>query len=112
MEKLHRLGLIYVTLEEIYTCGSATATYLQRHVLPGIADPAKRNVYLIGQESMEQELDAVGIKYTGGTDPADMRILAPRDFSDINPDPSIGVVCYTFDIAITCVGTIFSARAE
>lgn len=112
--------MVDVTLDEITSSGSATATYLKETVLPGISDPSKRGVFLseivlrfarsgnadlcdrypVGQKSMELELEAAGISYTGGTDPANDVVLPPRDFSHIVPDPSIGVVCYSFDINI------------
>ncbi|GAA5989583.1 hypothetical protein JCM10908_000543 [Rhodotorula pacifica] len=89
-----------VELEEIYTSGSAAAEYVRAVVLPSINDESKRNIYLIGQKAMEDELEAEGLAWTGGTDPSDDVLLPPQDFSSIHADPSIGVVLYSFQMRI------------
>lgn len=95
LDKFHRLGLTHVSLDEIFSCGSASASYLQEVVLPNL--PAnQQGIYLIGQESLEHELAEKGLRWTGGTDPEDDVLLPPQDFSSITPDPSIGVVLYGF----------------
>ncbi|GAA5911293.1 uncharacterized protein JCM6883_001970 [Sporobolomyces salmoneus] len=92
---------IDVKLEEIFTCGSATAEYLRDEVLPRREKEGKpTGVYLIGQEAMEEEFESCGLKWTGGTDPEDDVLLPPQDFSSITPDPSIGVVVYGFQMRI------------
>ncbi|BGP07982.1 4-nitrophenylphosphatase [Rhodotorula toruloides] len=98
-EKFAGFG-IDVSIDEIFTCGSATAEYLRANVLPSIPDEAKRNVYLIGQKAMEEEFESEGLKWKGGTDPEDDVLLEPQDFTPIKPDPSIGVVCYAFQMRI------------
>ena len=64
---MRRLGLDDVKLDDIFTCGSASASYVRDDVLPSIQDPYKKGIYLVGQASMEQELREVGLKWTGGT---------------------------------------------
>ncbi|GJN89294.1 hypothetical protein Rhopal_002274-T1 [Rhodotorula paludigena] len=91
---------IKVSIDEVFTCGSATAEYLRSTVLPSIKDPSKRGIYLIGQKAMEDEFEAEGLKWKGGTDPEDDVLLPPQDFSSIQPDPSIGVVAYSFQMRI------------
>ncbi|BGP16104.1 hypothetical protein JCM10213v2_004098 [Rhodosporidiobolus nylandii] len=91
---------IQVDLEEIFTCGSATANYVKEVVLPSIEDGTKRSIYLIGQKAMEEELEQEGLEWTGGTDPEDDVLLPPQDFSSITPDPSIGIVIYAFQMRI------------
>ncbi|GAA6027183.1 hypothetical protein JCM8097_002463 [Rhodosporidiobolus ruineniae] len=91
---------IPVSIDEIYTCGSATANYVKEVVLPGIEDESKRGIYLIGQKSMEEELREEGLEWSGGTDPEDDVLLDPQDFSSILPDPSIGIVIYAFQMRI------------
>lgn len=87
-------------LEEIFTSGSAAAEYVKATVLPSIEDESKRNIYLIGQKAVEDELAEQGLTWTGGTDPEDDVLLPPQDFSSIHPDPSIGVVLYSFQMRI------------
>ncbi|GAA5978713.1 hypothetical protein JCM11641_006151 [Rhodosporidiobolus odoratus] len=99
VDKLQGFG-IPVSIDEIYTCGSATANYVKEVVLPSISDSSKRGIYLIGQEAMEKELREEGLEWTGGTDPEDDVLLLPQDFSSITPDPSIGVVIYAFQMRI------------
>ncbi|GAA5962024.1 hypothetical protein JCM8115_002885 [Rhodotorula mucilaginosa] len=89
-----------VELEEIYTSGSAAAEYVRAVVSPSIADATKRNIYLIGQKAMEDELASEGLTWTGGTDPQDDVLLPPQDFSSILSDPSIGIVLYSFQMRI------------
>ncbi|SCZ98516.1 BZ3500_MvSof-1268-A1-R1_Chr3-1g05435 [Microbotryum saponariae] len=99
--KFHRLGLVDVQLDDIFTCGSATASYVKEVVLPEIKEKGgKEGIYLIGQESMEQELRREGLQWTGGTDPEDDVLLADQDFSSITPDPEIGMVVYSFQMRI------------
>ncbi|GAA6011983.1 hypothetical protein JCM10207_003449 [Rhodosporidiobolus poonsookiae] len=91
---------IDISIDEVYTCGSATANYVKEVVLPGIKDETKRGIYLIGQAAMEEELREEGLKWKGGTDPDDDVLLPPQDFSSITPDPSIGIVVYSFQMRI------------
>jgi len=59
---------IDVALEEIFTCGSATADYLRDDVLPRREKEGKpTGIYLIGQDAMEEEFRECGLKWKGGT---------------------------------------------
>lgn len=53
-------------MEEIYTCGSASATYLRDVILPSMEE-GQRGVYVIGQEGLEMELREAGVDWEGGT---------------------------------------------
>ncbi|KAM0787892.1 hypothetical protein ACM66B_003942 [Microbotryomycetes sp. NB124-2] len=100
LDKMHKFGFTETTIDEIFTCGSASASYLRDVALPQIKDTGKHSVYLIGQASMEQELREVGIDWKGGTDPEDDVLLPPQDFESIKHDPSIGIVLYSFDMRV------------
>ncbi|GAA5943301.1 uncharacterized protein JCM15063_000759 [Sporobolomyces koalae] len=92
---------IQVELDEIFTCGSATALYLKHELVPKRKEAGKpTGVYLIGQRAMESEFEQVGLPWKGGTDPEDDVLLAPQDFSSIVPDPEIGIVVYAFQMRI------------
>lgn len=56
---------------------------------------------------IEEELDAVGIKHCGGTDPEDNRFLPAQDFSSLQGeeaiDPSVGAVMCGFDMGINYI---------
>ncbi|KAK4047988.1 hypothetical protein OIV83_005022 [Microbotryomycetes sp. JL201] len=100
LDKMHKFGFVETTIDEIFTCGSASASYLRDVALPEIKDATKRGVYLIGQASMEQELKEVDVDWKGGTDPEDDVLLPPQDFESITHDPSIGIVLYSFDMRV------------
>lgn len=118
LEKFHALGLTHVTLDEIFTCGSASAYHLKNVIVPELeAQGRPTGIYLIGQQSMEEELREEGLSWTGGTvsrvlrssrsaltfssqDPEDDVLLPPQDFSTIVPDPSIGIVLFSFQMRI------------
>lgn len=97
LTKFHSLGFESVRLEEIYTCGSASATYLRDVILPSMEE-GQRGVYVIGQEGLEMELREAGVDWEGGTDPEDDVLLPHQDFSSIVPNPSIGVVLFSFQM--------------
>lgn len=95
-EKLTQLG-IDIPVDHIFTSGTASARYLKDVLLPTL--PAERQgIYLIGQHAVEQELEQLGLKWSGGLDSADMELMPPQDFRSITPDPSIGVVLVSFDM--------------
>lgn len=89
-----------IDLEDIHTSGSAAALYVRDIVLPSIEDETKRKIYVIGHGPMEEELKAVGVSWIGGTDPDNEVPLPPSDFSAIQPDPSVGVVLFSFHLQI------------
>lgn len=64
--------------------------------------PQDKCVYLLGEKGLEEELDSVGIKHKGGTDPADNVVLtSPPDFSSFEKDPSVGAVLCSMDFGIS-----------
>ncbi|RXK34830.1 4-nitrophenyl phosphatase [Tremella mesenterica] len=87
-----KLG-IPVSENEIFGSAYASAVFL-RKVLNFAED---KKVYVIGQDGLEQELESVGIKHVGGTDPEDRVFMDPFDFASIQPDPSVGAVLCGFD---------------
>ncbi len=66
LHKFHSLGFESVQLDEIFTCGSASAVYLRDRVLPNLPED-KRGIYVIGQEGLEHELREVGLEWKGGS---------------------------------------------
>jgi 4-nitrophenyl phosphatase len=96
LTKFHSLGLS-ASLEEIFTCGSASASYLRKFVLPGLEE-GKKGIYVVGQEGLEEELRAEGLEWTGGSDPIDDVLMPFQDFTAIVPDASIGVVLFSFQM--------------
>lgn len=64
--------------------------------------PEDKCVYLLGEKGLEEELDSVGIKHKGGTDPADNVVLtSPPDFSKFKKDPSVGAVLCSMDFGMS-----------
>jgi 4-nitrophenyl phosphatase len=90
-----KLG-IPVDEAEIFGSAYASAVYM-REVLNF---PEDKRVYVLGEKGLEDELDAKGIKRTGGTDPEDRVFLPSMDFSVYKPDPTIGAVLCGFDSGI------------
>lgn len=95
LEKFTRLG-IECRLEEIFTCGSASASYLAE-LVPTLAE-GKRGIYVIGQVGLEEELREVGLTWTGGSDPIDDVLMPYQDFTAIQPDASVGIVLFSFNM--------------
>ncbi len=91
-----KLG-IPVDEAEIFGSAYASAVYM-REVLNF---PEDKRVYVLGEKGLEDELDAKGIKRTGGTDPEDRVFLPSMDFSVYKPDPTIGAVLCGFDSGIS-----------
>ncbi|KAL7007841.1 hypothetical protein EMMF5_002488 [Cystobasidiomycetes sp. EMM_F5] len=89
-EKFHKLG-IDVPVDHIFTSGTASARYIKDVLLPTLPE-GKQGIYLIGQHALELELQELGLKWTGGLDAEDAKLMPPQDFTTITPDPSIGVV--------------------
>jgi ribonucleotide monophosphatase NagD (HAD superfamily) len=58
---------IDVDISEVFTCGSATASYIKEVVLPGIKDESPRGIYMIGQKALEEEFAEEGLTWKGGT---------------------------------------------
>jgi len=87
---------IQADISEIFGSVFASAAYLKYN----LKFPEDKYVYVIGEEGIEKELDAVGIKHKGGTDPNDNVFLPTMDFKEICADPSIGAVMCGFDMKI------------
>ncbi|KAG4304544.1 hypothetical protein PORY_001937 [Pneumocystis oryctolagi] len=94
-KKFMNLGL-KVELNEIFNSSYSAALYLKNVV----KFPTEKKVYVLGEEGIEKELDRQGIKYVGGTDPIDRRDITPKDFEDLELDPSVGAVLCGLDLHI------------
>ncbi|KAK4705112.1 4-nitrophenyl phosphatase, partial [Phenoliferia sp. Uapishka_3] len=92
-KKFDKMG-IECTVDEIFSSAYASAAYLKNI----LHFPADKRVYVIGEKGIEDELDSVGVKYAGGTDPADNVFIDLMDFSSITADPSIGAVLCGLDM--------------
>ncbi|GAA5856043.1 hypothetical protein JCM3766R1_002924, partial [Sporobolomyces carnicolor] len=80
--------------DEIFTSAYAAAAYL-KNVLKF---PDDKKAYVIGEKGLEEELDAVGIKHSGGTDPEDNVFVDLMDFSSITQDSEVGAVVCGLDM--------------
>ncbi|KAL7424120.1 hypothetical protein Q5752_001705 [Cryptotrichosporon argae] len=79
---------------ECFGSAYASAVYIQKI----LKLPKDKRVYVIGEKGIEDELDAVGVSYCGGTDPEDRTFIPSMDFSSFTPDPSVGAVLCGFDM--------------
>jgi len=80
-EKFSRLG-IETSLSEIFTCGSATASYLRDEIIPRREKTGQKNgIYLIGQSAMEEEFKECGLNWNGGTVRTPPLSFSPISFS-------------------------------
>ncbi|GAA6015076.1 hypothetical protein JCM11491_001651 [Sporobolomyces phaffii] len=93
--KFDKMG-IHAEVDEIFTSAYAAAAYM-KNVL-GFPDDKK--AYVIGERGLEEELDAVGIKHSGGTDPEDNVFVDLMDFSSITEDKEVGAVVCGLDMHI------------
>ncbi|SGY46199.1 BQ5605_C001g00396 [Microbotryum silenes-dioicae] len=91
--KFDKLG-IECHVDDIFSSAYASAAYL-KNVLNF---PAEKKVYVIGEKGIEDELDSVGIRHSGGTDPADNVFIDLMDFSSITSDPEVGAVLCGLDM--------------
>lgn len=62
LAKFRKLG-IEANMEEIFTSAFASASYLKNI----LKFPEDKKVYVVGEKGIEDELDAVGIRHSGGT---------------------------------------------
>lgn len=74
----------------VHTSGSATASYL-KGLIPTLPETC-RDIYLIGQKGLEDELRDAGLTFEGGSDPEHNVFMPAQDFSSITPNPRIGLV--------------------
>lgn len=51
VEKFHRLGIDWVDKEQVFTSGSASASWIKRHSLR-LLPPKSRRIYVIGQAGL------------------------------------------------------------
>jgi len=95
-ERFKKLG-IDVSHEQIFTSGTASASYLKNTLLPSLPQD-RQGVYLIGQKAIEEEMREQGLKWSGGTDPDENELMPPQDFTVLSPKPDVGVVLASFDM--------------
>ncbi|KAF2258370.1 2-phosphoglycolate phosphatase [Lojkania enalia] len=96
-KKFDKLG-ISANVEEVFGSAYSAAVYIARI----LTLPAPRNkVFVLGESGIEQELDAEGVPYVGGTDPAFRRDIEPEDFTNLANgsalDPDVGIVLSGLD---------------
>lgn len=83
---------------EVFGSSYSAAVYINRILkLPA----PKNKVFVLGESGVEQELEAEGVPYIGGTDPAFRRDIEPEDFTNIANgsmlDPDVGIVLSGLD---------------
>ncbi|KAF2655048.1 4-nitrophenylphosphatase [Lophiostoma macrostomum CBS 122681] len=96
-KKFDQMG-IPAEVEEVFGSSYSAAVYIARILkLPA----PKNKVFVLGESGVEQELDAEGVRYCGGTDPAFRRDIEPEDFINIANgsalDPEVGIVLAGLD---------------
>lgn len=89
------------TQEEVFGSSYSAAVYIARILkLPA----PKNKVFVLGESGVEQELDAEGVSYIGGTDPAFRRDIKPEDFANLANgsalDPDVGIVLTGLDFHV------------
>ncbi|XP_077995078.1 glycerol-3-phosphate phosphatase-like [Glandiceps talaboti] len=93
LQKLTKLGF-QAKQEDIVCTASAAASYLKHTV------KLQGKVYLIGMEGMAEELDLVGIPYTG-TGPDYGRAYDFEEWAALPIDPEVKAVLVGFDVHIS-----------
>jgi 4-nitrophenyl phosphatase len=91
-QKFAKLG-IPVEETEIFGSSYSSAVYLSRV----LKFPKDKKVYVLGERGIEEELEAEGISYVGGTSNEDKGDFEEKDFERIAPDESIGAVLCGLD---------------
>lgn len=94
--KFSKLG-IPVDETEIFGSSYSAAIYLSRVV----KFPKDKKVYVLGERGVEEELEAEGIQFEGGTSLDDRKDLEEKDYDLIQPDADIGAVLCGLDQHIT-----------
>lgn len=89
---------IQVSEDEIFCSAYSSAVYLK----DVIGFPKDKKVLIVGEKGIEEELEAAGIQYVGGTDTT-LRKVDPteEDIDALHYDPSIGAVLCGLDLKIT-----------
>ena len=88
---------IPVTQEEIFGSSYSAAIYLSRV----LRFPKDKKVYVLGERGVEEELQAEGIQFCGGTSIEDRLEFEESDYDQIQPDHSIGAVLCGLDTHIS-----------
>ena len=91
-QKFTKFG-IEVQETEIFGSSYSAAIYLSRV----LRFPSDKKVYVLGERGVEEELEAEGISYTGGTSPDDRKDFQEEDYTTIKPDESVGAVLCGLD---------------
>jgi 4-nitrophenyl phosphatase len=91
-KKFAKLG-IPISEDEIFGSSYSAAIYLSRV----LKFPKDKKVYVLGERGVEEELEAEGIAYVGGTSPEDRGEFGEADYEAIKPDQSIGAVLCGLD---------------
>ncbi|ODN83266.1 hypothetical protein L202_01437 [Cryptococcus amylolentus CBS 6039] len=91
-ENLNKLGL-GASEEECFGSAYASAIYLSEV----LKFPKDKKVYVNGEEGLEEELDACGIKHCGGSDPEDRDFKPPINWDAFKPDDDVEAVLCGFD---------------
>ncbi|PSN70203.1 4-nitrophenylphosphatase [Corynespora cassiicola Philippines] len=100
-KKFDKLG-IPAEVDEVFGSSYSAAVYIARILkLPA----PKNKVFVLGESGVEQELEAEGVPYIGGTDPAFRRDIEQDDFTKLADgsalDPDVGVVLTGLDFHST-----------
>ena len=87
--------------DEVFGSSYSAAVYIARILkLPA----PKNKVFVLGESGVEQELDAEGVRYVGGTDPTFRRDIEPEDFAKLADgsalDPDVGIVLSGLDFHV------------
>lgn len=98
-KKFAKFG-IQVSEEEVFGSAYSSAVYLKEVV----KFPSDKKVLVVGERGVEEELEAAGIKYVGGTDPA-LSTVSPTEeqMLALHRDPEIGAVLCGLDLKITYI---------
>ena len=96
VQKFSKLG-IPVNETEIFGSSYSAAIYLSRV----LHFPKNKKVYVLGEKGMEEELEAEGIAYEGGTSLSERSDFEESDFDTIVPNDEIGAVLCGLDQHIT-----------
>jgi 4-nitrophenyl phosphatase len=99
-KKFDKLG-IPCNVEEVFGSSYSAAVYIARILkLPA----PKNKVFVLGESGIEQELEAEGVPYIGGTDPNLRRDIEPEDFTNMANgsalDPDVGIVLAGLDFHV------------
>ena len=84
-KKFHSLGLQDVQPNEIFGSAFATAFYLKNTVQLS----SDKKVFVVGQQGIADELDSVGIRWSGAHEAQENYSM--DDWDKIQPDPDVGI---------------------